>query len=116
PPETHTPQRTMTVTSTEVPVSAGVYKLQLHATTTGTNSAVNVGASAFSPIGTMNTLVAAQDAQLTVGSGAAAYQVTSASNTVSNLMPGVTLSLLTTSASTVTVNVTTDANALADKV
>ena len=87
----------MGVIATEVQVSAGVYKLQLSSTTTGANSAVNVGANAFSGIGTMNTLVAAQDAQLTVGSGAAAYQVTSASNTVSNLMPGVTLSLLTTS-------------------
>ena len=106
----------MGVTATEVQVSAGVYKLQLSSTTTGANSAINVGANAFSAIGTMNTLVAAQDAQLTVGSGAAAYQVTSASNTVSNLLPGVTLSLLTTSASTVTVNVATDGNALADKV
>lgn len=106
----------MGVVATSVQVAAGSYRLQLSSTTTGAASAINVGATAFSGIGTMNTLVQATDAQLTVGSGAGAYKVASATNTVSNLLPGVTLSLLTTSTTPVTVNVASDSSGIADKV
>jgi flagellar hook-associated protein 2 len=106
----------MGVTASEVQVSAGVYKLQLNSTTAGATSTINVGANVFSGIGSMSTLTAAADAQLTVGSGAGAYNVTSSSNTVSNLVPGVTISLLTAGPQSVTININQDASGLADKV
>ncbi len=48
------------------------------------------------------------DAQLTVGSGAGALTVTRATNTIEDLLPGVTLTLGSTSATSVTVSVDRD--------
>jgi flagellar hook-associated protein 2 len=65
----------------------------------------------------MATLSPAADAKLTVGSGAGAFSVTSASNTVTGLMPGVSLQLNSADPSTpVTVALAPDASALASQV
>ena len=53
---------------------------------------------------------------MTVGSGAGSYTVTSATNTVSGLLPGVTVNLKQQSATPVTVTVKRDDAGIADKV
>lgn len=87
------------VTASAVQVDSGSYKLQLTSTTTGadTNVSVDDGAGgnpfASSTLGTMGTLTTAQDAKLQVG-GTGGYTVTRSSNTITDLLDGVTLTLL----------------------
>jgi flagellar hook-associated protein 2 len=105
------------VIATAVKVGTNAYKLQLQSTTTGATSTLAVDPDAFGPLGTLSTLTAAADAELTVGSGPAAYSVTSSTNHVADLLPGVTLDLVTASPSTtVTVSVNRDAAAATAKV
>ena len=105
------------VTATAIQNTAGTYQLQLGANNTGLAGAVTMSASAYTGLGSWNTLVAASDAQVTVGTGPGAYSKTSSSNTMTGLLPGVTLNLLKADPTT-TVNVTlsADGNGLADKV
>ena len=103
------------VTATAVQTSPGVYKLQMASATTGASSALSVNLN-NAALASMATLTTAQDAQITVGSGPGAYAVTSAKNTISGVLPGVTFGLLTSSASPVTVSVNPDGEAVADKV
>lgn len=106
------------VTAGAVQVGPGQYKLQLQSTATGTAGAIGTDFSAFSGVlGSMQTVTAAQDAVLRVGTGSNAYEITSSSNSVSGAMPGVTLNLSSADPTkTITVNVTGDAAGLADKV
>jgi flagellar hook-associated protein 2 len=105
------------VTATAVQVGLNTYRLQLTSNTAGANMGENVDASAFNDnVGGFLTLTAAADAQVTVGSGAGSYSVTSSTNTVSGLLPGVTVNLKQQSAAPVTVTVTRDDAGIADKV
>ncbi len=105
------------VTATAVQVGDGTYRLQLASNTTGALNGHNVSASEFNAaVGGLTTLTAAADAQLTVGSGPGAYTVTSSTNSVANLLPGVTVNLKQASATAVTITASRDAAALADKV
>ncbi len=61
-------------------------------------------------------MTAAADADITVGSGPGAYDVTSATNSVTGLLPGVTVNLISQSDSPVTVTVNHDVEGLATKV
>jgi len=100
------------VVATAIQAGTNSYRLQLASATTGAASKLTI-----SPQGSYNEVTAAQDALLTVGSGPGAFTVTSASNTVSTLLPGVTLTLKKADeAATQTVTVTSDGGALADKV
>ena len=75
-------------------VGANTYRLQLTSNTAGANNGENIDASAFNDnVGGFLTLTAAADAQVTVGSGPGSYTVTSSTNTVSGLLPGVTVNL-----------------------
>lgn len=91
------------------------YRLQLTSSSTGASSAFTL--TGLDP-GVGGTVVTSQggDARITVGTGPGAYTVTSSSNSFTDLMPGVTVSVTATSASPVVVSVTADAAALADKV
>jgi flagellar hook-associated protein 2 len=105
------------VTATAVQVGTNVFRLQLTSNTTGASNGANIAASEFgTAVGGFVTLTEAADAQLTIGTGPGAYSVTSTSNVVSGVLPGVTLTLKSTTASPVTVSVSRDGNALADKV
>lgn len=105
------------VTATAVQVGLNTYRLQLTSNTAGANKGENIDASAFNDnVGGFLTLTAASDAQVTVGSGPGSYTVTSATNTVSGLLPGVTVNLKQQSATPVTVTVTRDDAGIADKV
>lgn len=103
--------------ATTVQVSTGVYRLQLAATGSGENGRITADTTVFDTVlGGMQTLTAAVDAQLTVGSGAAAYTVTSSDNRA-EVLPGVTVSLVKAAPTTdVTINVVSDADAIATKV
>ena len=109
------------VTAAAVQVSPGAYRLQLSSTTTGAASSVDLGTGSFPPgtssLGTMQVLTEASDAVLTVGTGAAAYEVRRTSNVVSDLVGGVTLTLAQADPATaVTVQVVTDESGLSKQV
>lgn len=101
------------VTASAIQVTNGQYKLQLASSATGLAGAVSIDTSSLA-MGTFASIGEAQDAQITIGTGPGAFEVTSSSNTVTGLLPGVTINLLTTGSSTVTVN--RDADAVAAKV
>jgi len=107
------------VLASAVQVGTNQYRLQLTSSATGALHDLNVAASDFSvSTGGLVSVSAAADAQLTIGSGPGAFTVTSASNVVSGLLPGATLTLvgLTGSAGPVTVSTAHDAQGLATKV
>jgi flagellar hook-associated protein 2 len=105
------------VTATAVQVGQGAYRLQINSNSAGADAGPNIAASEFNnSVGSLVELTKASDAQITVGEGAGAYTVTSDSNTVSGVLPGVTLQLKSKSTDPVTVTVSRDVEALADKV
>ena len=107
----------MGVSATAVQTGSAAYRLQLSSNTAGTANDMTIDGAAFTGIGSMTTLVQASDAQITVGSGPGAYQVTASSNTISTLLPGVTLTLQKADPNaTQTVNVNPDGSGLADKI
>ncbi|GEM_PF-390195 len=93
------------VTASVINTGTG-YKLLLSGTQTGAASSFTVtdGLSGGSvTLGPFSTIQAAQNAQVTFGSGSGAITVTSATNTITGLLPGVTLTLGSTGSATVTV-------------
>jgi flagellar hook-associated protein 2 len=92
-----------------VQVSAGQYRLQITSTATGTAGDFSLqddAGNAFAGL-TLSTVSDAQDALVHVGSATGGYGVTSSSNTIEGLMPGVTVKL---QKPTDAVTVTTTAN------
>jgi flagellar hook-associated protein 2 len=106
------------VTASAVQTTTGEYRLHLSSTTTGADTAITItdgaGANPFAAtLGNQDTVVAGQDAKLLVGT----TTVTRTSNTISDLMTGVTLSLTKAEAGVpVTVEVKSDAEGLATNV
>lgn len=109
-------ESTAGVKAAAVQVAPNTYKLQLTSTTTGASSAFTVS-PAFTGLGSMDALLTGQDAQIRVGGAApGAYTVTSSTNTMTYVLPGVTLTLKKADpAVNVTVNVATDVDGLADR-
>lgn len=105
------------ITATAVQTGTSSYVLQLAAKSTGVAARLSVATSAFSSsaLGSLNTITAGADAKLTVG-GTGGYTVDSASNTVTGLLPGVSVNLVSTSASPVTITSTADATTMANDV
>ncbi|MCU1380735.1 MAG: flagellar hook-associated 2 domain protein [Acidimicrobiales bacterium] len=101
------------VTAAAVQSAPGQYKLQLASAGTGLQGAESMATGSIN-LGTFNSIGTAQDAKVTVGAGPGAFTVSSSSNQVSNLLPGVTISLATTGSTTITVS--RDADALAANV
>jgi len=105
------------VTATAVQVGSNAYRLQLGSTATGASSGLSLATGELSGFGGFTTLTAGKDATLTVGTGPGAYEIKSANNAVTGVMPGVTINLLEVSEDDeVTVDVTRDGEGLADKV
>ena len=109
------------VTAAAVQVSPGAYRLQVTSTTAGASSSVSLGTGSFpagtSTLGTLSVLTEASDAVLTVGTGAGAYEVRRSSNTISDLVAGVTLTLAKADPTTaVTVEIATDTAGLSKQV
>jgi flagellar hook-associated protein 2 len=84
------------VRAAAVQVAPGTFRLQLTSTTTGADSDFTVadGADA-SPFGVLDETVAGQDASLLVGdpSSTGKYHVTSHTNTFTDVLPGLTLTV-----------------------
>jgi flagellar hook-associated protein 2 len=105
------------VTATAVQIGLNTYRLQLQANTAGATNGENIASSAFNAnVGGFLTLTAASDAKVTVGSGAGSYVVTSSTNSLTGLLPGVAVTLKQLSASPVTVTVSRDDQTIAANV
>jgi flagellar hook-associated protein 2 len=103
------------VTAAAVQVSPGNYVLQLSSAKTGSASDFTVtGISGTDFTAASSILATGADARITVGSGAAAYDVVSSTNTFSDVLPGVTF---TVSKAETAVTLTTSRNtgSMADK-
>ncbi len=110
------------ITATKVAVGADGFRLQFSSTVTGAAGKFDVyqGGSAQVTDGTASDLMAAagaavirpaQDAQITLWAGTPAEQkVTSATNTFTDLLPGVAVSVSAVSAAPTTVNIARDDN------
>jgi flagellar hook-associated protein 2 len=102
--------------------TASPYRLVLNSTQTGASNTVSVTNNLTTGTGaainpTARTVQAAADATVTLGSGAGAIVVQSASNQVNGLIPGVSLNLLSANpAKPVTLSVATDTESLSKSV
>ncbi len=105
------------VTANALKVGANQYALELTSNGTGTAAATTIDAGAFatSGLGALTTTTASQNAVVSIG-GAGGYQVVSASNQVTGLLPGVTVNLGQASSSPVTISVSPDGTQLATTV
>ncbi|HUY86173.1 MAG TPA: flagellar filament capping protein FliD [Acidimicrobiales bacterium] len=95
------------IVASAVQNSSGNYVLQLSSSTTGAHSNLTIDPTSFnsSGLGNMVETAAGSDAVVTVG-GSGGYSVSSQNNTISGLLPGLSVNLLSTSSSPVTVTVT----------
>lgn len=99
------------VNAQAVQVGPGQYRLQLTAAETRAASQFSV-VSGF--VDTFDVALAGRDARLQMAGGL--YQATSPTNTFDDLLPGVEVTVKATTAAPVTVSVTTDSDAIANKV
>ncbi len=102
------------VRAAAVDTGAG-FHLQVTSTATGAASTFDVTGLDAEVGGTLATVVG-RDATLTIGTGPGAYSVTSASNTFSNILPGVSITAVSVSTGPVTIDVNEDVDALTEKV
>ncbi len=98
------------VSASVISIDGTNQKLLLSADETGAGAAFATSGSIGS-LGTMNTVQQGQDAQVTIGSGASALTLSRSSNTVTDLLQGVTIDLNETTVSSVTVSTKRDTEA-----
>ncbi len=105
------------VTASAVQSAPGQYLLQLSSSTTGTDSDLTLAPGAFSSssLGSLDVASAGANAEVLVG-GAGGYAYQAQTNTVSGLLPGLTVNLVSTSSSPVTITVGADASAASSAV
>jgi flagellar hook-associated protein 2 len=107
----------MGVTASAVQIAPGQFKLQMQSATTGTAGQISASLSSLGSMGKFSAVSEGKDAQIQVGTGAGAYTVSSSSNTVSDVLPGVTMKLTKADPSElVTINVAGDVDNLTTKV
>jgi flagellar hook-associated protein 2 len=101
------------VRAAAVQVSTGQYRLQLTATDTGSANAFTLTGAGGAPLTGMSftQVSSAHDAVLHVGDVGSGFDITSGSNTIEGVMPGVTVKA-TALASSVTVGVSQDQSAI----
>ena len=105
------------ISAAAVRVGDNAWRLQLTSTTTGQDGKVAIDAGVFSGgLGGLVESSAAQNAQITIGTGPGAYSVEASGNTFDNLMTGVSLTAKTVSATPVTVQVGRNNDAVANDV
>jgi flagellar hook-associated protein 2 len=105
------------VTATALQVGTNSYALELTSNKTGLTGAATIDTQAFtsSSLGAMQTTTAAQDAIVSVG-GTGGYQVTSNTNNITGLFPGVTVQVDQVSTTPVTLNIGADGTNIANNV
>lgn len=99
------------VTAGTVQVSPGQYRLQLTSNTGGATGAFTADSADLGGFGVVTQGI---DATIRVGTGPAAYDVTSAKNTFTDVLPG--LSFTARALGDATITVSNDAEGIADKV
>lgn len=105
------------ITASSVQTGTDSYVLQLTSSKTGSSNDLSVGTSAFtSAFGGWNVVQAGTDAKITVGSGANPYSLTSATDTFTGLLPGLSVTAEQTSTTPVTITVSPDGQTLANNV
>lgn len=92
------------------------FRLQVTARSSGAANTFSIGSGLDAGVGGMVVAATGADASLTIGTGPGAYTVTSASNTFSDLIPGLTVTAKAVSTTPVTVTVADDVEALVTKV
>jgi flagellar hook-associated protein 2 len=97
------------VSAQAIEVAPNAFALEVSSNATGASNNVSIDSSAFSgsALGNLTTTTAGQDAIVDLG-GSGGYAISSSSNTVTGLLPGVSISLLETSAAPVTISVNPD--------
>ena len=103
------------VQAAAIQTTTGNYRLQLTSATTGVASAFSTSGLTGGPLGAMTDTTSPLDAQVTVGTGASAYTISSSSNTFNQALPGVTftVSQLTTG---VTLSTAADSGGISNEV
>ena len=106
------------ISAAAVKVGTAGYRLQISSTTTGAGSDIVVDNTNLSAsLGSFVTVQEGRDAVIRIGEGAGAYDVSSPTDSINDLLPGVSVQLLEADPlKTVTVTVAADANAIAGKV
>jgi flagellar hook-associated protein 2 len=104
------------VIATAVQVASNQYKLQLTSNAQGVAGSISFDPTVFSGLGDIDDLVTGRDADLVVGVGANEYTLKSSSNSVTNILPNVTVSLQATTDTPITITVQQDPSALGSKV
>ncbi len=105
------------VTANALQVGSNQFALELTSNGTGTaaSTTIDPGVFATSGLGTLTTTTASQNAIVSIG-GVGGYQVTSPSNEVTGLLPGITVDLGQPSAVPLTITVSPDGSQLAGTV
>ncbi len=105
------------VTATALQVGTNEYALEVTSNSTGTAGAATVDTQAFSgsSLGALQTTTAAQDAIVSIG-GTGGFEVTSPTNTVTGLLPGLGVNLAQVSATPVTITVSPDGSQVVSQV
>ena len=105
------------VTASAVQDGSGGYLLDLSSTSTGLDANIGISPTAFSGsgLGTLEVAQAAQDAEVSLG-GAGGPTISSATNQVTGLLPGLTVDLVSASSTPVTLTVGPDASSMASAV
>jgi flagellar hook-associated protein 2 len=106
------------ISAAAVKVGAAAYRLQLASTTTGAASDISVDPQHLvGGMASFSTVQSGRDALIQIGDGDGAYTVSSATDSLTDVLPGVTFSLKAADPNAViTVTVAQDGEALADRV
>ncbi len=104
------------VTASAVANGAGGYLLELASSATGATANVGIAPGSFSStIGTLDQAQAAQDAEVSLG-GSGGPTISSTTNTIGGLLPGLDVTLSSVASTPVTITVGRDGTAIASKV
>ncbi len=103
------------VTASVISVDGTDYKLILSSDATGDANTFTTSGTVAS-LGTMDTIQQGLDAQVTIGSGVSALTLSRSSNTITDLVPGMTIDLKQTTTGSVTVSSQRDVAGTVDAV
>ena len=105
------------ISASAVTTGTNEYRLSVQSTSSGAANTLNIATNAFSGAGALTTVTAAADAAITVGNGPGSFEVTNSSNSITGLMPGVTLNLLQANpGNQTTISLQPDGQTMADTV
>ncbi len=99
------------VSAAAVKQSEGKWMLQLGSKVTGTANRMMLDTSGLTPLGGLLETSSAQNAQITVGSGAGAYSVVAPGNVFTDVLPGVTMTVTKVTTTPVSVAIIRDDSA-----